>query len=288
MGIALEVFASMQKNKTNVCILGGSDNVVKAIYNDCKKNFNKVVYINFSRKKINNKSHKGNYNLKVYELKKCLNILKNENIDKILFLGKILRPNLKDFKLDGAVDKYLPDIMKSYTKGDGSILNLIISIFKNEGFKIISIFDASDNFTLNSSFKRIIHNKNNSDRKDFKKSVMILNSISKYDNAQSVVVSKGYILAIEAAEGTDEMLKRVYRIKKELGLLKKKEGIFVKIPKKDQNVKIDMPVIGPKTIDLIFKSKLSALAINRKNTLIYDLDRTIQKIMEKKINLYLL
>ena len=277
----------MLKNKENICIMGGNDDLTFSIYSYCKKKFNKTIYINFS-KKIKLDNNKNNiFNLKLYELKKCLNILNKNSIDKIVLIGKISRPDLSKFKLDGVIDKYLDQLVNAYTKGDGQILNSVISIFKKHGFQIVPITKLTTNFSFNENSTNLIFSKNNYDLDDINKASNILNDLSKYDNAQSIVIDKGFILAIEAAEGTDEMLDRVYRYKKKLKL-DKSSGILVKFPKKNQSLDVDLPVIGPRTIKLLKKSKINSLAVSRKYTLINNLSKTLMEIEKNKINLFLI
>ena len=116
----------------------------------------------------------------------------------------------------------------------------------------------------------------------------ILSDLSKYDNAQSIVLDNGFILAIEAAEGTDEMLGRIFIYKKKMKLLKNSSGILVKFPKKNQTLKADMPVIGPKTIKLLRKSKINSIAVSKRNTIVNDLKKTLLELEKNKINLYLI
>jgi len=278
----------MQKNKRNICILGGNDDLTNSFYLYCKKKFPKTTYINLSNKKITNNQDKKIFNLHLYELKKCLNILKKNNIKDIVLLGKISRPDLSRFKLDGVIDQYLDKILVAYKKGDGEILNTVISIFNEKGFKIVPITNLTTNFSFNKDSKDMLFNKNNYDQGDIDKAIKILNDLSKYDNAQSIVLDNGFILAIEAAEGTDEMLDKVYNYKKKLGLYKESRGILVKLPKKNQNLKVDLPVIGPKTIKLLKKSKINSLAISRKHTLVNRIDKTLMEIEKNRINLYLI
>ncbi len=278
----------MLKNKKNICVLGGNDNLTNTFYRYCKKKFYKAIYINFSNKKIARNLDKDIFHLHLYELKKCLNILEKNNIDEIVLLGKISRPDLSKFKLDGIIDQYLDILINAYKKGDGEILKIIISIFVERGFKVVPIKHLTSNFSFSRGSKNIIFNKNNSDQEDINKALRILNDLSKHDNAQSIVLDNGFILAIEAAEGTDEMLNRVHRYKKKLGLHKKNNGILVKLPKKSQSLKVDLPVIGPKTIKLLKKAKINSLAVNKKNTLINNLDKTLKEIEKNRINLYLI
>tara|TARA_Y100001970_G_C14144001_1_gene808803 strand:+ start:358 stop:1194 length:837 start_codon:yes stop_codon:yes gene_type:complete len=278
----------MLKSKKNICVLGGTDDLTNSFYLSCKKKFNKTIYIKFSDKKNNKKSDKNIYYLHLYELKKCLNILKKNNIDEIVLLGKISRPDLSKFKLDGMIDRYLDKLINAYKKGDGEILNIVISIFNENGYEIVPITHLTSDFSFSKDDKNILFNRNDSDKNDIDKALKILSDLSKYDNAQSIVLDNGFILGIEAAEGTDEMLDKVYNYKKKLGLNNISRGILVKLPKKNQSLKVDLPVIGPKTIKLLKKSKINSLAINREHTLVNKIDRTVKEIEKNKINLYLI
>jgi len=278
----------MQKNKKNICVLGGIDELTNSFYLHCKKKFNNTIYIKFSSKKNIKSLDKNIFNLQIYELRKCLNILEKNNVKEIVLLGKISRPDLSKFKLDGIIDIYLDKLMNAYKQGDGKILDVVISIFNEKGFKIIPITDITSNFSFSNNTKNKIFNKINSDHADISKALKILSDLSKYDNAQSIVMNNGFILAIEAAEGTDEMLDKVYHYKKKLGLIKESNGILVKLPKRNQSLRVDLPVIGPKTIKLLKKSKINSLAVSRKNTLVNNLDKTLTEIEKNKINLYLI
>ena len=278
----------MTRNRRNICILGGNDGIAKSFYSYCKKKFNKTIYINFSNKKIIKYSDKNIYNLRLYELKKCLDILGRNYIDDIVLIGKISRPDLSKFKLDGVIDQYLDKLMKAYKRGDGQILKVVISIFSENGFKIVPITNITSDFSFDNKSSDKIFNKNRFDYDDINKAKKILNDLSKYDNAQSIVIDNGFILAIEAAEGTDEMLDRVYKHKKKMNLLKNSTGILVKLPKRNQTLMADMPVIGPKTIRLIKKSKINSVAVSQNNTLVNDLNKTLMEIDKNKINLYLI
>jgi hypothetical protein len=283
--ILREAFVNMLKNKKNLCILGGNDDLTHSFYNYIKKKFNNVIYINFSNKKIT--GNKNFFNLNLYELRKCLNILDKHSINELVFLGKVSRPNLTKFKLDGVIDKYLDKIFNAYKEGDGEILDIVISIFNEKGFKIVPINKLTSNFSFETSSNTIFEH-NNCDQNDINKALNILNDLSKYDNAQSLILDNGYILAIEAAEGTDEMIDRVYKYKKIMKFDKKRSGIFVKLPKKNQSLKIDLPVIGTKTIKLLKKAKINSIVVSKKHTIVNDVNKTLAEIKRNKINLYLI
>ena len=133
------------KTEYNVCIMGGYDELSKSFFQDLQKIKKQSIFLNFNRVKFKNKNI---YNLQVYELKKILNILKLKKISEIVFLGKIDRPNLKNFKLDGEIDKFLPIFQSAYKKGDDFLLTAILNIFRQYGYLIKSPLDLSTSYLL--------------------------------------------------------------------------------------------------------------------------------------------
>lgn len=268
--------------KSNVCIMGGYDDLSKSFFDDLKKIKKHTIFLNFNKIKPKKKNL---FNLQVYELKKILSILKLNNISEIIFIGKIDRPNLNNFKFDGEIDKFLPVLQNAYKKGDDFLLKSILNIFKQYGYLIKSPLDLSKSYILS---KNDI--KDNPDFKtsvDIKKGKDILNVLSKFDNAQSIVIVDGYILAIEAAEGTDHMLKRVIEIRKRNKTINENKGVLVKIAKKNQSRLVDLPVLGPKTIEMVANANLSSIAINPLSTLILNKKLFLSKAKIENIDLFM-
>ena len=281
MKTLLEVFVSMMI-KGNVCIMGGYDDLSKSFFDDLKKNKKQSIFINFNKSKTKKKNI---FNLKVYELKKILNLLKLKNISVIIFLGKIDRPNLKYFKLDGEIDKYLPVLHNAYKKGDDFLLKSILNIFEKYGYLIKSPIDLSASYFLNKKDLKVDPDLRT--KMDIKKGRDILIALSKFDNAQSIVIIDGYIHAIEAAEGTDQMLKRVIEIRKRNNTIHENKGVLIKMAKKNQSRLVDLPVLGPKTIEIVSKANLSSIALDPLSTLILNKETFLKKAKKESINLFL-
>ncbi len=257
----------MNKKHYNLAIIGGDNDLPIHAYKSAKKKFKNFVYINISKQnKQLLKKYKNVYHFKIHELEKCIDILNKNNISEICFLGSVNRPDLSSLKIDNVLKKYINDLITSSKIGDANILNAIINIFAKEGFVVKSFTDIFPNeYLLDIEFNKIT----NQDKGDIEKGVTILNSISKYDNAQSCIVSNGYVLAIEAVEGTDKMISRIKSIKKKISrdLV---EGCLIKIPKKNQNLNIDLPTVGVKTLDMMHKNKLNVLALRKEFTIVVE------------------
>ena len=272
----------MKDKINNLAIIGGDNDLPLYAYKSVKKKFQNFIYINISKKnKPLLKSFKNVYNLEIYELEKCINILNYNNISQLCFLGSVNRPDISSLKIDNILKKYIHDLISSSKIGDGNILNSIITIFSKEGFLTKSFVDIfPDEYLLDIE----TNNLTNKDKNDINKGISILNSISKYDNAQSCVVSDGYLLAIEAVEGTDKMISRIRSIKKKISrdLI---EGCLIKIPKEKQNLKIDLPTVGVKTLDMMHKNKLNVLALRKEFTIVVEKNFFYRSLKKYSISL---
>ena len=272
----------MKNNNKNLAIIGGNNDLPLFAYKSVKKKFKNFIYINISKKnKPLLRSFKNIYNLEIYELEKCIDLLNKYNISQLCFLGSINRPDLSSIIIDNKLKIYINELINSSKIGDGNILGSIVNIFSKEGFMTKSFIDIFPNeYLLDKEFNKIT----NKDRNDINKGVSILNSISKYDNAQSCIVSDGYVLAIEAVEGTDKMISRIKSIKKKISrdLI---EGCLVKIPKYNQNLKIDLPTVGVKTLEMMYKNKLNVLAIKKDLTIVVEKKRFYRSLVKYNISL---
>lgn len=269
------------KNKSPICIIGGYDALSKSFFKDLKKRHELVLFINLLASKYYAKDL---YNFKIFELSDILSLLNIKGIKDVIFLGKINRPDLKTFKNDGVVENYIPLLLAAYKNGDGAVLNAVIDIFKDNNLRTVFPLKYSNSFSLDKDDMYGDLTKDN--HIDITKSSNLLNQLSKFDNAQSIVSINGYITAIEAVEGTDSMLRRVWKIRKSLNQLSDKSGFLIKKPKKNQSKFIDLPVIGPKTIKLIKKANLKGLAINRKYTMVHNKDEVLQLIEKHDLKIY--
>ena len=106
------------------------------------------------------------------------------------------------------------------------------------------------------------------DEQDIAHALALLGALGPFDVGQAVVIARGHVLAIEAAEGTDEMLKRCGTLRQWGG--HKRSGVLVKAPKPGQELRVDMPVIGPRTVELAAAAGLAGIAVGQGKVMIAD------------------
>ena len=218
----------------------GESDFPKEILKKIKKNKIKYKIIDLTRNKFFKKDN-NSYSVSIGQFGKILKILNENKCKKILFAGKVKKPKISKLKLDLKGIFYIPRIIKGAKLGDAAVLKEIINILKVEKIKVLSSLFFNPELTL----KKGIYSKNkpnNEDKKDIKKAISTLNKLRRYNFSQGVVVRNNNVIQIEGKGGTEKMLKICKPLKNFKG------GVMVKFPKKKQDLRIDLPTIGFKTL----------------------------------------
>lgn len=210
--------------------------------------------------------------LTITEVKKSIEICRSNNITHIVFAGYVARPNLSSIKTDFEGAKLLGQILKNKFLGDDNLLSSILQFYESKGFEILGASDLIEDHEIKSKNIPAKYDFNNIDL-----GIKLLKKLSEIDVGQSAIISDSRVIAIEAAEGTDEMIRRS---RKYLG----NRSVLLKIPKEGQDMRVDMPTIGTKTIDLCIECGISGIAIS-KNVIILSKKESIEKA--NKFGLYI-
>ena len=203
------------------------------------KNKKKYLIIDLSKKKIFKKD-KFSYSVSLGQFGKIIKILKENNCKKVLFAGKVKKPKFSKLRLDLKAVYYMPRIIKSSKLGDAAILKEIINILKTEKIKTISSLAFNPELTLKKG-NYTTTKPNKLDKLDIIKAIKTLNRLGKYTFSQGAVVRNKKVIAIEGKGGTQKMLKKCK------GKKFSKRGVLVKLPKKKQDFRIDLPTVGLQT-----------------------------------------
>jgi DUF1009 family protein len=114
------------------------------------------------------------------------------------------------------------------------------------------------------------------DLDDMKRAVEILTALAPFDVGQGCIVCDGAVLAIEAAQGTDAMLREVARLPENLrGNPTARRGVLVKMPKLGQERRADLPGLGPETIEGVSLAGLAGIAVEAGGALVIGRKRVV-------------
>lgn len=214
--------------------------------------------------------------LKWGEVDKLFKTLKKEKVEQLLFIGGVSRPDFKDIHFDFGMIRNLPFVFSLTMGGDDSVLTNIVSFVESKGLTIVGAHEVAPELTADAGvFTKKSPTK--IDRKDIQKGIKTVLSLGEMDIGQGAVVAREYVLCVEAAEGTDNMLDRAKGLRQwGKGWLNKRNGVLVKLPKPNQELRIDMPTIGPKTIELVADAGLNGIAIVENKVLMSEKQKTIE------------
>jgi DUF1009 family protein len=223
--------------------------------------------------------------LGIGQLGAALKEISARDICEICFIGGLGRPEFADLKLDWGAIKRLPDIFRLFNGGDDHALKGVIRLFEHEGLRVIGVHDLAPELLAAEGAMNALPFP-----KDFAEDLAFghdcLTALSAYDCGQALVLAKRRIIAIEAAEGTDAMLSRVAELR-EKGRWQAKgpAGLLVKAPKKGQDLRVDLPAMGPETVASAAKAGLAGIAVEAGRVLV--LDRADVSAEAEKAGLFL-
>ena len=208
--------------------------------------------------------------ISVGQIGRIKKLLRSESCRDVIFIGTLLRPALSEIRLDWGTIRVLGRIWAAFRGGDDHLLSGIGRIFEQDGFRMVGIRDVAPEILMpEGCITRVTPDP--AAIADIEKGREVLRALSPFDIGQAVVVIDGHVVAVEDIEGTDGLLVRVARLRDE-GRLRTKlgRGVLVKAPKSGQDLRFDLPTVGPRTIEGTAKAGLAGIAIIAGHTIAAD------------------
>lgn len=204
---------------------------------------------------------------KIGMVKPIIEYFRKYDVKNIVLAGSVNRPNLRSIKVDLMGSRLLARILKQKFLGDDKLLSIVTDFLEEKGFKVVSSYEIlrTNNDVMTIAVPSRINNT------DIELGIKLLDSIGYLDIGQSVIVDNGYIIGIEAAEGTDNLIERCSYLRKN-----STGGVLIKMMKKGQDTRIDIPTIGAKTISNLANYGYKGLAIQKDKVIILEIERTIE------------
>jgi len=206
--------------------------------------------------------------IEINSFTKIIDSLTKKEINKIIMVGKISRPTIKDIKFDLNTIKLIKEYFLE-SKGDDALLKSISKFFFKRGFPLFDwknicneLFSSKDNLTNNKPSEFAI--------KNMSKGLEIFSIIGKSDVGQAIIVQNQLVLGIECVEGTDNLIKRCEKYKKN-----DDRGILLKLTKHKQHNELDLPTIGIQTVINIKKCNYEGLFIEKNECIIINKNQVI-------------
>lgn len=203
---------------------------------------------------------------------------RRRGIKKLTFVGSLGHPNLSDVRPDLWSIGLLLSILKNQ-RGYDSMAVALNKALEKRGFEIVAAQDVAPELTFQKAGVKTKVKPTAKDKKDIDRAIEVSHTIGAADIGASVVVDR-QVIAVEAAEGTARMLDRVIDMRKgHKGI----SGVFAKMTKPGQDLRIDIPAIGVDTVNSVAAAKLRGIIVNTKTCFVVDKEAVIKLANEKKI-----
>ncbi len=200
-----------------------------------------------------------------------------EGVTEIVFAGALSRPALDPSAFDAKMMSIAPRLMSAMSLGDDGLLRTVIEVFEEQGFAVRGVRDVLPSLVVEEGLS-VGPVPSGNEESDITRAVDILRGISGLDLGQGCVVAAGQCLGIETVQGTDALLRFVGQTP--AGLRRGQKGVYVKAAKAGQDLRIDMPTIGPETVHGVAAAGLAGLVVEAGKALMLDRDETLRIVRE--------
>lgn len=208
-----------------------------------------------------------------------LDYFKSNGVTHLIMAGAIRRPSLSELSLDWTGTKLLTRIgFKSL--GDDGLLSAIITYLEEQGFCVVGADDILSDLTTARGILTTTE-PTTEDLSDISRAITILQKLGEADVGQALVIQQGLILGLEAIEGTSTLIDRITDYSRP-----GRGGILVKMAKPNQNLRVDLPTIGPETIQKAIDSGLVGVAVEASRSQIMNRPETLELANKHGIFVY--
>ncbi len=198
-----------------------------------------------------------------------------EGCREVVFIGSLIRPAIWQVRFDLWTLMRIPTVIAAYRGGDDHLLSGIAGIFEREGVRVLGAHEVAPEILIPEGalggFEPSVR-----DRDDIAFGLDYLRATGPFDVGQAVVVAGRHVLAVEAAEGTDQMLARVAEMRRN-GRVRTPAGtgVLVKAPKPGQDWRFDLPAIGPRTVEGVARAGLAGMAVAAGSSIVAEPEKLV-------------
>lgn len=209
------------------------------------------------------------------QLGKFFRLARAEGCREVVFIGALVRPSIWQVHPDLKGLTFLLQVLAAYRGGDDHLLSGMGKLLEQQGFILRGAHEVAPEILVPEGALGS-RQPSERDRADIDLGLDYLRATGSFDVGQAVVVAGKHVLAVEAAEGTDQMLARIVemrangRVRTAAG-----SGVLVKAPKHGQDKRFDLPSIGPRTVEGVVRAGLAGIAVTAGSTVVAEPERLI-------------
>ncbi len=215
--------------------------------------------------------------LKWGQLGRIEHLMSAHGAREVVLIGSVSRrPDFRNMGVDLGTLRLLPRILKAIVGGDDHVLGNLIAYLEERGFRVIGAHEVAPELIAGAG-QLAGPRAEPAMLEDARVAMNAARVIGEHDIGQAAVAVNGLVVAVEAAEGTDAMLERVGQLRA-IGRVKwqGRMGVLAKRSKPQQDLRVDMPTIGPRTVAGVAKAGLAGIVIEAGRVMIAERAETLK------------
>lgn len=226
------------------------------------------------------------FRAKSVEISKVVKGLQSRGIKRVVLAGGVKgRPDLGAVRPDWFLLSNVANIYKALRSGDDGLLRVGVNLLAKYGMTVVGAHEVMPDL-LTQTGTPTSRQLDRFDKADISCAYRAALEIGRHDIGQAVVAVGGRVVAVEGAEGTDGMLERVRDLRSEGRISMRAKGVLVKAAKPNQELRADLPSIGPETVKRAAEAGLAGIALESERSLILDFGQTLRLANEHGLFLH--
>lgn len=214
----------------------------------------------------------------------ALTVLKSNRVTHVVFAGGVKRrPKASALRVPMALWPEVPGAVFALTRGDDGLLGAMVKMFERHGLKIVGAHEILPDHVAPFG---VISGTNPTN--DFLETIGVgvraALIMGAHDIGQAVVALGRRVIAVEGIEGTDQMLARIQSLRAEGRIIENAQPVLIKLAKPGQELRADMPVIGPATIEGCRAAGINLICVSAGSTMIMEVETTIKQAKAATVN----
>lgn len=221
--------------------------------------------------------------LQLEEFSGLISVLKRHAVTHVVMAGTIQRrPKFTALKLNFHVVRSALSAATALARGDNALLRFLINYLEGAGFSVIGVQDLLPQLVVGEGVLTDTR-PSRRDELNIDAAVQAAKAIGDLDIGQAAVSIGGRVIALEGIEGTDGLLERTVELRRHGRLARAKGGVLAKCAKPGQELRADLPTIGPHTVMAAVKAGLSGIAVEANRTLLLEREKTLELANARKV-----